>query len=126
MNTMNTYLNKAQKLFQLSKKEVNKAKQANDDELARDASGKAWIATADALRGFLLSQGLKQKELPKSERQRHDLLVQYGDERMRLLYRSIRSEIHEDAYYEGLINYISLFEALDHVKKFIRRCENGG
>ena len=123
---MNTYLNKAQKLFQLSKKEVNKAKQANDDELARDASGKAWIATADALRGFLLSQGLKQKELPKSERQRHDLLVQYGDERMRLLYRSIRSEIHEDAYYEGLINYISLFEALDHVKKFIRRCENGG
>ena len=64
---MNTYLNQAQKLFQLSKKEVNKAKRTNDDVLARDASGKAWIATADALRGFLLLNGLKEEDLPKLE-----------------------------------------------------------
>ena len=122
----NTYLTQAQELFLLSKKELNNAKQINSDALARDASGKAWIATTDALRGFLLSQGLKQKELPKNERQRHDMLAQYCNEQMRLLYRSIRSEFHEDAYYEGMINYMSLFESLNHVKKFIHRCGNGG
>ena len=109
---MNIYLTQAQKLFLLSKKEINKAKQANDDELAHDASGKAWIATADALRGFLLSRGIKEKHLPKSERQRHDLIAQYGNEKMRQLYMTIRGEIHQDAYYEGIINYTLLFEAL--------------
>ena len=122
----NTYLTQAQELFLLSKKELNNAKQINSDALARDASGKAWIAATDALRGFLLSQGLSEKQLPKNERQRHDLLVKYGDERMRLFYYSIRSELHENAYYEGMINYMSLFESLNHVKKFIHRCGNGG
>ena len=123
---MNNYLTKAQELFLLSKKELNNAKQINSDALARDASGKAWIATTDALRGFLLSQGLKQKELPKSERQRQDMLVQYCNERMRLLYYALRSQVHEDAYYEGRINYTLLFEALGQVKKFIHRCGNNG
>ena len=122
----NTYLTQAQKLYALSKKELNGAKQLNSDELARDASGKAWIATTDALRGFLLSHGLKQKELPKGERQRQNMLAQYCNERMRLLYYSIRSQFHENAYYEGLINYMLLFESLNHVKKFIHRCGNGG
>jgi len=122
----NTYLTKAENLYILSRKELKNAKQLNSEELARDASGKAWIATTDALRGFLLSQGLSQKQLPKSERQRHDLLAQYGNEKMRLLYRAIRSEIHEDTYYEGMVNYMFLFESLNDVKKFIHRCENGG
>lgn len=69
---MNIYLTKAQTLFTLAKKEINNAKHLNSDELARDASGKAWIATTDAFRGFLLSCGLKENKLPKSERQRHD------------------------------------------------------
>ena len=123
---MNAYLTQAHTLYALSKKELNNAKQLNSDELARDASGKAWIATTDALRGFLLSRGLKQKELPKSERQRQDMLVQYCNERMRLLYYALRSQMHEDAYYEGRINYTLLFEALSQVKKFIHRCGNGG
>ena len=122
---MNNYLTQAQGLFFLSKKELNNAKLLNNDNLARDASGKAWIATTDALRGFLLTCGLSKKKLPKSERQRHDMLAQYGDERMRSLYRSIRGEIHEEGYYEGNINYIFLFETLNEVKKFIHQCENG-
>lgn len=123
---MNNYLTQAQKLYTLSKKELNGANHSNDSELARDGCGKAWIATTDALRGFLLFQGLKEKQLPKSERQRHDYLIKYGDERMRLLYGAIRSEIHENTYYEGMINYMSLLETLNHVKNFIRRCGNGG
>ena len=123
---MNNYLTQAQKLYTLSKKELNGAKHSNDSELARDGAGKAWIATTDALRGFLLSKGLSKKQLPKSERQRQDLLAQYGDKRIRSLYRSLRGQIHEDAYYEGRINYIFLFEALNDVKKFIHRCGNGG
>ena len=122
---MNSYFTKAHTLYALSKKELNSAKQLNSEELARDASGKAWIAATDALRGFLLLSGLTERKLPKSERQRNDMLAQYCDERMRLLYRSIRSEVHENAYYEGWINYTILFEAFNHVKKFIHRCENG-
>ena len=122
---MNNYLTQAQKLYTLSRKELNNAKQANDDELARDGSGKAWIATTDALRGYLLSQGLKENELPKSERQRHELMAQYCDEKMFLLYYFIRSELHENAYYEGMINYTLLFEGLNNVKKFIHRCQVG-
>lgn len=122
---MNNYFTQAQKLYALSKKELHSAKYSNDSELARDGAGKAWIAATDALRGFLLSQGLSGKKLPKSERQRHDLLAQYGNEKMRLLYGAIRSEFHENAYYEGMINYMLLFEALNHVKKFIHQCKNG-
>lgn len=123
---MNTYLKQAQKLFQLSKEELNKAKITDDDEIARDASGKAWIAATDALRGFLMSQGLKAKQLPKSDRHRQNLLAQYGNEKMRQLYDRVRGAIHQDAYYEGMINYIFLFEAFNDVKKFIHRCGNGG
>ena len=83
-----------------------------------------WIAVTDALRGFLLTQGLKEKKMPKSERQCQDMLVEYGDEKMRLLYFAIRTNVHEDTYYDGMINYVLLFEALNHVKKFIHRCEN--
>ena len=97
---MNTYLNQAQKLFLLSKEELNRAKELNNNELARDASGKAWIATTDALRGFLLSQGLQKNRLPKSERQRNDMLAQYCNEQMRSSYYSVRSQLHENAYYE--------------------------
>jgi len=122
---MNTYLTQAQELFLLSKKELNNAKALNSDAIARDASGKAWIATTDALRGFLVSNGLKEKQLPKSERQRHDLMAQYCDEKMFSLYYFIRSEFHENAYYEGMINYKLLFEAMNKVKTFITRCANG-
>ena len=122
---MNSYLTQAQELFLLSKKELNKAKQLNDDNLARDASGKAWIATTDALRGFLLSLGLQKNRLPKSERQRHDMLAQYCNKQMLSSYYFVRSELHENAYYEGMINYMLLFEAMKELKKFIRNCENG-
>ena len=121
---MNLYLNKAHKLFRLSKKELNEAKKINDEELARDASGKAWIATTDALRGFLLSRGLSERKLPKSERQRHDFLAQFGDEKMWQLYYAISGEIHQTAYYEGIINYTHLFVAFNNVNKFIRFCGN--
>ena len=123
---MNSYLTQAQQLFLLSKKEFNNAKQLNDDNLARDASGKAWIATTDALRGFLLSHGIKKNRLPKSERQRHDMMAQYCNEKMLFSYYFIRSELHENAYYEGMIYYMLLFKAMSEVKKFIHRCENGG
>ncbi|MBW8048851.1 MAG: hypothetical protein FVQ77_00625 [Cytophagales bacterium] len=123
---MNTYLTQAKNLYLLSKEEFNKAKRLNNNEVARDASGKAWIATTDALRGFLLSCGLKEKQLPKSERQRHDMMAQYCNEQMLFSYYFIRSELHENAYYEGMINYMLLFKAMNEVKKFIHRCGNGG
>lgn len=123
---MNTYLKKANLLYDLSRKELNSAKQLNNNELAREASGKVWLAVTDALKGFLISQGLKQNELPKSDRKRQDMMVQYGNEKMRFLYGYIRNEYHQTAYYEGIINYTILFEALGDVKKFIHRCGNGG
>ena len=122
----NIYLIQAQELYALSKKELNNSKLTSSDELARDASGKAWLATTDALRGFLLSQGLKEKELPKSDHDRQTKLAQYGNETMRKLFGRIKGDIHQDAYYEGMVNYIFLYEAFKDVKKFIYRCENGG
>lgn len=122
---MNNYLTQAQKLFTLSRKELNNAKYANDNELARDASGKAWIATTDAFRGFLFSLGLKEKELPQSDQDRTIKIAQYGNEKMRQLYGRIKGDIHQDAYYEGKINYTILDEAFKDVKKFIHRCQFG-
>lgn len=119
---MNAYLKQANELFHLSKKELNKAKRVNDINLARDASGKAWIATTDAFKGFLVLQGIPVKELPKSERQRHDLLAKYGDDKMWDLYTSIIGEVHQNAYYEGMIIYPILFASFNNVKKFITRC----
>jgi len=119
------YISQADELFLLAKKELNQAKKLDSEAVARDACGKAWIATTDALLGFLISKGVKEKQLPKSERQRHDTLATYGDEKMRLLYNTIKSEFHEGAYYDGVINYTFLFEGLKYVKQFIYRCQNG-
>jgi len=119
------FITQADELLLLAKKELNQAKKLDNEAIARDACGKAWIATTDALLGFLLNKGVKEKQLPKSERQRHDLLLAFGDEKMRLLYGTIRIEIHQDAYYDGIINYVSLFQALKYVKQFIYRCTNG-
>lgn len=124
-NGVNNYLNQAQKLYILSKEELNKAKELNNQEIAREASGKAWIAVTDGLRGFLITQGLQKNHLPKSERQRNDMLDQYGNEKMRFLYYSVRSQLHENAYYEGVINYRLLFESINHVKQFLDKCKNG-
>jgi len=120
-----SYITQADELFLLAKKELNSAKRLDSEAIARDACGKAWIATTDALLGFLISKGVKEKQLPKSERQRHDYLATYGDEKMRLLYRSLKGGIHQEAYYDGIINYTFLFEALKNVKQFIYRCHNG-
>ncbi|MBW8049612.1 MAG: hypothetical protein FVQ77_04590 [Cytophagales bacterium] len=122
---MNHYLTKAQKLYALSKKELNNAKHSNDDEIARDAAGKAWIATTDGFLGFLLTNSVKEKDFPKSERSRQNLLARYGNEKMRQLYGRIVGDIHQRAYYEGIINYTFLFEAFSDVKKFIHRCRTG-
>lgn len=119
----NLFLNKAQKLYLLSKKELNQAKKKKDEELARNAAGKAWIAAADALRVYLLLQGVPDEKLPKNEHERHDLLAKYGNEKMWRLYFAIRGEVHEAAYYDGIINYTLLFEAFANVDKFIRHCE---
>ena len=123
---MNSYLTQAKRLYHLALTELNESKKAKDEDIASEAAGKAWIATTDALHGFLLSQGLSEKGLPKTERHRHDLLAQYGNKKMRLLYRSIIGEIHQNAYYGGIINYTLLYEAFYDVKEFVHRCENGG
>ena len=119
---MNKYLKDAGELFQRAKKEMNSAKKTNDEYMARDASGKARIAATDALKGFLILQGIDDKKLPSSERQRHDMLAQFGDRKMVDLYLSLRGLIHQDSYYEGIINYPISFIAFDNLKKFIHLC----
>lgn len=119
---MNKYLKDAGELFRRARKEMNIAKLTNDEYMARDASGKAWIAATDALKGFLLLQGVNAPKLPNNERQRHNLLAQFGDRKMVELYFFLRGIIHEDSYYEGVINYDTSFIAFDNLKKFIRHC----
>jgi len=63
---------------------------------------------------------LKPREFPRTERGRLFMLSKFASRRIRSLYHIIKNTCHQDAYYEGIIIYSQLWEAMEALSDFIK------
>lgn len=121
--TAEDYLEVAKRLYQEAMKEFKKAKKKNDSIVLRDACGKGWLSIVEATHALLVKRGVKEEELPKSERGRRYMVYKYGDKELRLLYSSLRDNLHIQGYYDGTLNFDEMKEYLNDLNIYIQKIE---
>jgi len=121
--TVENYLEEAKKLYQKAMEEFKKAKAENDGIVLRDACGKGWLSTVEVTDALFIKRGVKEEELPKSERGRRYMVFKYGNKELRLLYSSLRDNLHIQGYYDGTLNFDEMKEYLNDLNIYIQKIE---
>jgi uncharacterized protein (UPF0332 family) len=114
-----TPLEKAESLLKTAYQELEAARQTAELERARDAAGKAWAALVEATRALFLTKGVKEEELPRTHRGTRFMLCQHGNDELRLIYSDAYEDVHQDADYDGLINFGILEGRFSDINRFI-------
>ena len=73
------HLKEAKKLYQKAMEEFERAKEKSDDVVLRDACGKGWLSAVEATYGLLVKKGIKEEQLPRTDRGRRFMVSQYGE-----------------------------------------------
>ena len=118
------YIQKAASLLQGAVEELRESRETGDMIKARDAAGKAWVALVEASRAFLMASGVPEQELPATHRGTRYLLRRHGDAETRALYNECYQDVHQDAYYDGLINYDTLEDRFAEIRGLIDRVDD--
>jgi uncharacterized protein (UPF0332 family) len=124
--TTSTHIEKAEELLDTAYQELEAARRTAEMVNARDAAGKAWIALVEATRALFLAGGVPPGELPNTHRGTRFMLRRYGDAEMRLIYSEAYEDVHQDAYYDGLINFDTLSSRFSEIRGFIERVKESG
>ena len=119
-----THLEKAESLLNTAYQELEAAQQTAELERARDAAGKAWAALVEATRALFLSHEVREEELPKTHRGTRFMLAQYGGAELRVIYSEAYEDVHQDACYDGLINFEILNSRFSDVRRFIEAAKS--
>jgi hypothetical protein len=114
-----TRLEKAESLLKSAYQELEAAQQMAELQRARDAAGKAWAALVEATRALFLAKGVTEEELPRTHRGTRFMLAQYGAPELRVTYSDAYEDVHQDAYYDGLINFGILESRFADINRFI-------
>ncbi|MFQ6057025.1 MAG: hypothetical protein ACE5KE_03945 [Methanosarcinales archaeon] len=117
------HLKEAKKLYQKALEEFENAKEKKDGIVLRDACGKGWLSTIEATNALLIKKGVKDEELPRSERGRRYMVFKYGGKDFRLLYLSLRDSLHIQGYYDGTLNFEEMEEYLEDLNFYIKKIE---
>jgi uncharacterized protein (UPF0332 family) len=121
MYSEDKYIEKAKEFLELAKLEFERAKRENNLKILQDACGKCWLAAIEATYAFLLKKGIKEEELPKTDRGRAYMISKYGDKELKLYYFSLRHRFHIDGYYDGLLSFDEFATELDDLKFYIEK-----
>lgn len=117
----NSYLEKATVLLDTAGQELEAVQRTAELDMARNAAGKAWAALTEATRALFLANGVREEELPKTNRGTRFMLQQFADRELQLVYLHAYEDVHQDAYYDGLINLEVLRSRLSDIRHFIQR-----
>ena len=119
----------ARDLLQAARDEFARAEEAKGGAAViglRNSCGKGWLATLEALNALLLSQGIPESELPKTDRGRRLFVQRQMHPEMRRRYDRMRTTFHIDGYYEGIIEFDDMPDHLDELEEFIAAIESSG
>ena len=116
-----TYIEKAEALLEAADEELDAARETAALLKAKDAAGKAWAALVEATRALFLAGGVPPDELPNTLRGTRYMLGQHADYELQTFYFRSYEDVHQDAYYDGLINFETLSSRIADIRRFIDR-----
>lgn len=117
------HLTEARDLYHKALEEFERAQAGKDGTLLRDACGKGWLATMEATYGLLLKKGIKEEELPKTDRGRRYTVFKHAERELRLLYQALRNSLHIEGYYDGSLGFDEVEGSLVDLNLYIRKTE---
>lgn len=117
------HLEEAKKLYQRAVEEFESAKDKNDGIGLRDAFAKGWLSTIEASHTLFLKNGVREEQLPKTDRGRRYMVYKYADEEIELLYFSLRDNLHIEGYYNGSLGLDEAKRHLDRLNQYIQKIE---
>ena len=115
-------LNLARELLQAARDEFDRATEAQGGAAViglRNACGKGWLATLEAIKVHFLKQRVPESELPDTDRGRRYFAGRYMDRDLAKTYIYLRQTFHIDGYYEGILEFDDLPRYLDELAEFI-------
>ena len=120
-------LNLTRELLQAARDEFDRAKEAKGGAAViglRNSCGKGWLAALEAVKVYLLKQGVSEAELPDNDRGRRYFTGRYMGRDMVRAYIYIRQTFHIDGYYEGILEFDDMPRYLDELDEFIESVES--
>jgi len=121
--SIDEHIAEARRLHRKALEEFHRAESGEDGTLLRDACGKGWLATTEAANALLLKKGIKEEELPKTDRGRRYLVFQYAERELELLYFTLREGLHIEGYYDGSLGFDEVNRRLTDLDLYIQRIE---
>lgn len=115
-------LNLSRELLQAARDEFDRATEARGGAAViglRNACGKGWLATLEAIKVHFLKQGVPESELPDTDRGRRYFAGRYMHRELAKTYIYLRQTFHIDGYYEGILEFDDLPRYLDELAEFI-------
>lgn len=125
MNEFNKCIKETEEILHFALDEFKKAKEEENELLARQVSEKGYLVLTKGLNAFFIKQGKSTEELPQSERGRRYFLHLLADKEIQNFYDSLRHRLHIDGFHEGIIIFDELEEDLNEIEKFINSLKNG-
>jgi len=117
------HLTEARNLYHKALEELRRAEASKDGTLLRDACAKGWLAAIEATYGLLLKKGIREEELPKTDRGRRYMVFKHAERELRLLYKALRNDLHVEGYYDGSLGFDEVEGSLDDLGLYIQRVE---
>ena len=117
------HLREAKKLYQKAVEELERAKEESDGILLRDACGKGWLSVIEATHTLFIKKGIKEEELPRTDRGRRYMVYKYAEEELELLYKALRDDFHIEGYYDGSLGFDEVNRDLDRLSLYIQKIE---
>jgi len=77
----------------------------------------------EAANALLLKRGVKEEELPKTDRGRRYMVFKYAEREFELLYQALRSSLHIEGYYDGSRGFDEVDRHLDDLNLYIQKIE---
>jgi len=120
---VNEHLREAKELYQKALKEFQKAKNKGDGAILRDACAKGWLSAMEATYSFLVKKGIKEEELPKTDKGRRYMVFKYAADELRLLFLALRESLHIEGYYDGSLGFDETERCLGDSSLYIQKIE---
>ena len=117
------HMKEAKRLYQKAVEEFNRAKERNDGTILRDACGKGWLSTIEAAYALLIQRGVKEEQLPQTDRGRRYMVNKYFDRGLRRFYLSLRESLHIEGYYNGALDFNEAEICLDELNIYLQKIE---
>jgi len=121
--TGENHLKEAKGLYEKAKGEFEKARGNTDAAILRDACGKGWLSAIETAYALLVKNGVREEELPKTDRGRSYVVNKHAERELRLYYSSLRDNLHIEGYYDGLLSFDEVERQLDDLKLYIQKVE---